>query len=497
MTERAKLEFGVLTGAVLLGVLGDGLLRKLPWGVNFALWMSALLVALVALALWKRDARAGAGKWLLLPGALFSIAFMWRDSPALKLLNVLALLVTFSLILLRAQGGRVRPAGLVDYALGSMLAGLNAAFGLLPLLFGRAEWKNHLGCGRTRHFTAVIRGVLLALPLLLLFGALFVLADAVFEGIVKSALHISFTRLFTHFLVAGFCAWCAGGYLRGTFLGDELNSTRKANSPVVSLGIVEIGIVLGLLDLLFLLFVLVQFRYFFGGASHIHATTGLTYAEYARRGFFELVTVVALVLPLLLIAHWLLVRREPEKEWIFRLLAGFQVLLVFIIMASAFMRMRLYQAEFGLTEQRLYPTSFMVWLAVVFVWFAATVLNGHRERFAFGALLAGYVVIASLQVLNPDALIARINVERAKLGCTFDAHYAASLSADALPVLVAALPMLTPEDRCAVGSRLLKRWSLRDEPDWRSWSWSRAQGWRLMLKAEPSLEMAPCAEQRK
>ena len=71
-----------------------------------------------------------------------------------------------------------------------------------------------------------------------------------------------------------------------------------------------------------------------------------------------------------------------------------QIALLFVIMASAFERMRLYQAEYGLSEQRLYPTAFMGWLAVVFVWFCLTVLRGHRERFAFGAMVAGFLLIA-------------------------------------------------------------------------------------------------------
>jgi hypothetical protein len=496
MTEQAKLELGVLAGAVMLGVLGDGLLRALPWGINIVLWMGALLAALITLAFWKRDALAGTGRWLLIPLTLFSLSFLWRDSPALKLLSLLALIVTLALILLWAQGGSLRAAGLVDYAAGGMIAGLNAACGLALLLFGRAEWKNSLADVRSKRVTAVIRGLLLAIPLLALFGSLFVLADAVFEGLVRSVLHLNFARLLTHLLVGGICAWGAGGYLRGVFLGRERQLMRETRlSSSLSLGIIEISMVLGLLDVLFLTFVLVQFRYFFAGTSQIQATTGLTYAEYARRGFFELIAASALVLPLLLGAHWLFVRRKNGSEGIFRILAGIQIVLVFVIMASAFARMRLYQAEYGLTQQRLYPTAFMAWLAVVFVWFAATVLIGHRERFAFGALLAGYLLIASLQILSPDALIARVNIERGKLGRTFDARYAASLSADALPELVAGLPSLTPEDRCVLRNRLAKRWSSHEQEDWRTWNWSRAKGRRLMLETRAMLDGIHCAEQ--
>jgi hypothetical protein len=261
------------------------------------------------------------------------------------------------------------------------------------------------------------------------------------------------------------------------------------------LGTIEGAVVLGALDLLFLAFVLVQVRYFFGGSSLVQATTGLTYAEYARRGFFELLAVAALVLPLLLLLHWLMAQRGPKSQGVFRVLAGAQILLLFVVMASALERLRLYQIEYGLTEERLYATAFMGWLAAVFLWFAMTVLSGRRERFAFGAMLAGFVLIAVLHALNPDALIARTNLARAKAGRSFDAGYATRLSADAVQELVAALPDLNPQDRCTVASRILKRWALPQPPDWRAWSWSRAKAARVARENEASLKALQCPSQ--
>src|SRR5207244_3576368 len=109
----------------------------------------------------------------------------------------------------------------------------------------------------------------------------------------------------------------------------------------------EIATVIGLLDTLFLAFVLVQFRYFFGGKANIPTGRGIEYAEYARHGFFELVWVSVLVLPLLLGAHWLLRKENPQHERIFRVLAGIKIALLSIIMVSAMQRMRLYQSECG------------------------------------------------------------------------------------------------------------------------------------------------------
>jgi hypothetical protein len=380
---------------------------------------------------------------------------------------------------------------------GSVIAGLNAAFGLFPLLLGKAEWKKLFGDRGPKRALAVARGLLFFFPLLLLFGGLFMAADAVFKELVQSALRVNLRLLFTHFFVAVFCAWLAGGYLRGVLFGDEWAKVAEPRLPALSLGIIETSVVLGLLDLLFLFFVLVQFRYFFGGAALVQVTTGLTYAEYARRGFFELVAVAALSLPLLLMAHWLLREESPKAQYLFRGLAGAQILLLFVIMISAFQRMRLYQAEYGLSEQRLYPTAFMGWLALVFVWFALTVLRGRREQFWFGAMIAGFVLIGALHVLDPDALIARTNIARAKAGRRFDARYATSLSADAVPELVAGLADLSPQDRCKVAARLVGRWQPPADRDWRAWNRSRTEAWSAVGANEASLRALSCADQKK
>jgi hypothetical protein len=492
MSDRTRLGVRILLSGLMLGVLGDALLREFPWGLNFFLWAAALAALVYELSSWRPESLSGNGRWLLLPLFVFAACFLWRDSVALKLLNILALLVAFSLILLRAQGGRVKVAGLMEYALGGLIAGINAAFAPFYLLLGDIQWKEVQSDRLSRRSFAVGRGILLSLPVLLIFGALLMAADAVFNVIVTDVLRIDFQTLFMHVFVTGFCAWIVAGYLRGMLMGKDRDLAARQAPPHPTLGIIEIGTVLALLDLLFLAFVVVQFRYFFGGADLVRATTGLSYAEYARKGFFELLTVSALSLPLLLFAHWLLRKDDPRAERTFRMLAGAQLVLLTVIMVSALQRMRLYQREYGLTEQRLYPTAFMAWLAVVFVWFALTVLRGHRERFAFGAMVAGFVLVATLQVLNPDALIVRVNAARAAEGRRFDAQYATRLSADAVPDLLAVLPHLSPADRCIAAGDLLSKWSPAGETDWRTWSYSRARAFRLVGQNSASLQQMAC-----
>ena len=70
--------------------------------------------------------------------------------------------------------------------------------------------------------------------------------------------------------------------------------------PGFTLGTVEVGVILGLINLLFLSFVIFQLPYLFGGMELVQNTPDFKLAEYARRGFGELVAVAALVLPMLL-----------------------------------------------------------------------------------------------------------------------------------------------------------------------------------------------------
>ncbi|MFZ5824106.1 MAG: DUF4173 domain-containing protein, partial [Bacillota bacterium] len=150
------------------------------------------------------------------------------------------------------------------------------------------------------------------------------------------------------------------------------------------------------------------------------------------------------------------------------------VAMLFVIMASALQRMYLYQQEYGLTELRLYTTAFMGWMALLFAWFLVTVLRGQRERFALGALVSGLFVLAVLHLINPDALIVRTNVAHWESSGRFDAAYAASLSPDAHPTLVEALPQLSPVDREQVRADLQLRLE-HHRQDWRSWNWGHSR----------------------
>jgi hypothetical protein len=491
MNDRSKLPAYIFGGGLLLGILGDVLLRAGPWGANLPLWILALVAAVLFLAARYRVEGTPTLPWPAILAVLFAFGFAWRDAPGVKAFNFVAMIACFTIWVLQLEGARARTWSVLDYVRGIANSAAAAAAGALYLTKRDVRLAPAPQSTWLRYGRAAALGLLISFPLLAVFGGLLMAADAVFEQIVTDVFDFDIEEVLSHGVLTAFFAWMVWGFLllmlrvRRPQLG-ELHVERPA------LGAIEVALPLVLINLLFLTFVVVQLRYLFGDASLVEETVGLTYSEYARRGFFELVIVVALVLPLLLAAEWVLAEADEKSKLTFRLLAGVQVLLLFVIMISAVKRMMLYQSVYGLTEQRFYATAFMAWLAIVLAWFAVSVLRGRRGAFATGAVIAGLFVVGAVNVVSPDAFIAELNTTRAFEGEEFDGLYAASLSGDAVPTLVAALPRLNPDDQCVVAARLLDRWNPTSETDWRTWNLGRARAWQAVERSTTQLTEWAC-----
>jgi hypothetical protein len=476
----------LLGAALVLGLVGDALLRSADWGLNLALW----LVTLGALAVFFARQSGGATRaWLVVGALVFAAAVAWRDSRTLQTLDLLALFGLLGLAAYSEDAARFR-LGLLEAAAAAGYAWLLALAGLAPSLVFDVRWRELPNRRRAGPLLVAGRGLLLSIPLLLVFGGLFSSADAGFEALVRRLFDWDLADLLANLWAVLLWAWLAGGWLRQLALPPTGQDQIVGRPRWLGLGIGELGIALGSLDLLFLVFVVLQLPYLFGGAARVQAIADLTYAEYARRGFFELVTVAALALAVLLGADWALRRRGPRDEWLLRALAVTLVALLFVVLASALQRMLLYQAQYGLTELRLYVTACIGWLAVVFLWLVATVLRGRRERFAAGALAAGLAALIALTVLNPDDLIARVNLARTQVGAAQppDVAYLTSLSADAVPALVGGLPGLPPGERRQAATTLLQNWSPAAMSDWRSLNLGRLQARQAIEAHRAELE---------
>jgi hypothetical protein len=376
--------------------------------------------------------------------------------------------------------GSTRP---IDHVLALALVPARAAAGVVPLVVDLQPPPD----SSRRRVGGLVRGVLLAAPLLLVFGALFASADAGFNRYLVGVATFWSEDGLTHVLfVLGF-GWIAAGLLSGVRakqLPDPLSGLARPR-----LGTEETGVVLGLLALLFLTFVGFQLSYLFGGREVIESTSGLTVADYARRGFFELVVVGLGTVAVLLIGDAVTTSRR-----LFRSLAVVLIVCVLVIFISAVQRLMLYTSEFGLTVDRITAAVVMAWVAAVLVLFAATVLRERPARFSSAALVAGIVTAFVMVIMNPAHMAARSNLDRAVAGVReADVGFLTGLGGDAVPAILERIDELPPQARCALGTDLLARWTpgaegAQVDRDWRTWNAGRAAARAAVESSRARLE---------
>jgi hypothetical protein len=488
MSARTELRRPALLWAVALGVLAD-LLVRVPGrpGLNVALWALTGVAGLVVLARRRADP-VSRETWWLVGGALgFAGALVLRDAEALAVFSLFAAVALLLLAAGRTTAAWAPRARVSDIGFAALRVAVLCAAG--PLGWGRGARHPAAGAGGWwRRVRTVVRGTVLALPALLLLAALLMSADSVFEQLIRDTFRFDYELLVEHLFFAAVVAWLTAGFLRAFLVGDEVVMGRL-RVPRPALSAAEVSVALWILNLLFIGFMAVQLRYLFGGADLVEVTVGLSYAKYARRGFFELVAAAALVVPLLLLADWAAAPETPRARVVLRATALVLVVLLVGVIASAAYRMRLYQDAYGLTESRLYVSVIIVWLTAVLGWLVFTVLRGRREHFAFGGIIGGLACIAALHALNPHALIVRVNIDRASAGAEYDGAYLQALSADAVPTLVARLDRLPEAERCRVASMLEERWRGERPGGWRAWNLS---DWRARRLVAPLTGAVPC-----
>ncbi len=449
-----------------------------PAGVGLVIGL-LMPVGLLAAAPLLGSRRPGAAGSALLGAASFFVLMLGvRAAPVLAAVNVAAAAGAISLAAWLHPDRGLRGLALSDYLriwLAAPLWILLVQPGLFAAHDGATWWQARRSAGvRARR---VLAGLALAVIPLLIFGALLASADAVFAGFLDDLFGFPLDgTLIPAALLVLFFAWAATGLTRYARRRPPLKPIERRAS---FLGRIETLAVLAPLCLLFLAFVVVQFAYLFGGADTIAATGGLTRAEYARAGFFQLVAVATLVLALLLGIDW--AHRPPEQRpgRAVTALSASLIGLTGVMVASALKRMILYVDAFGLTQLRFYTSAFMALVAGLLALYFFTALRGHRRAFATGALLAAGLAVAGLNLANPDAVIAAVNLDRRlAAGIELDTAYlVSSLSEDATPTIVGRLEPAA--SRCEPWAQSLAGQLRLEGVDpaggWRSWHWARGR----------------------
>lgn len=493
----------ILGHALLLGVAADVLMRDGVPGVAIPLWIGLAAIALTSLT-WRdrRDLSAETAGWLL-TAVLFACGLAWRDSGMLQGLDMIAAIgaLAMTAIALGNRGAALLSEQFRNTVWAAAALVRQVAVGFAPLVV-----TEFLATGERKQTTSrllpILRAALIAGLLLVVFGSLLRGADPIFASLLDLP-EFDAGRFVSHGLVIGVYWWVASGWAVGA-LGTRLRARGAPSSFPFELSALDITTALGTLNVLFAAFVLAQLGWLFGGETFLHERTGLTAAQYARQGFFEMVWVVLLVTPLL-VATRALLPADCALERRHTLLSLPVIILLTAIILSACMRMRLYVHYYGLTVDRFYPMVFMGWLGFVLAWLAVTVLRGRGRTFIAGVATSGLAVLAALNVMAPDAFVARFNIARAEhatgaAGSGPDLRHMSQLSGEAAALATQAV-LAPPTDavgtapraehdrqQCSAALKLLRRWgptsqaALRSEADgaWRFWNAGERSGLRAV-----------------
>ncbi len=440
----------ILWLALFLGWCTDWLFHAKPLGISWPLFILLILGGLWWIGRSEVVRPVYRNLWLVVPLLFFAAMAMVRANAFLTVMNVLASLAILSYLAYFYAAGRVGSLTMAGALSLPARVGAHSLVWAGPVLADSVD-VTQLGKHGRRSLVPLLRGGLLALPVLFIFTLLLTSADLIFADYVEALFDLDFIDDLFEWLWRGFVILLAGWVLAGGFVYALRQNGRTSDTSLletaleqiarrIPIGFIETTTVLVLVNVLFAAFTAVQFTYLFGGRTYA-ALEDFSYANYARNGFFELVAVAVLSLSLSLSLNWITRRESKRQIRLFNGLSSLMIGFVFVMLISAFQRMRLYEAAFGYTELRLIVYIFMGWLAVLLGWFLLT-LWAAPHRFALGFILAAMGFLLTLNLINPDAFIARQNLDRYLRTNDLDAAYLTTLSDDAAPQLVRALNLV-------------------------------------------------------
>ncbi len=395
-------------------------------GIDNAVMVLAAGLALAALLTDRRVARREAqimAMIAVLPAGFLAV----RTSPWLLTLDLLAVMALVGAAVVTSRSGSMfdtTPMRLLERGLPGVVRatrGLKALQALVPTV----------GSGTRTKAARVVVAALLSLPALAALVALLAAADPVFAAMLVP--DVDAGPLLGHLvlIVLGAVGVVA---LAAAAQGDAI----EPDHPGV-VGPIEVITVLGLAAAVLSLFVLSQMVALTGAGRRLIDSAGLTPAEYARTGFFQLCWAVALVVALLAAVRRL-ARPEVHRQRAVRVVAAVVPVLALGLVVVSLRRMALYDQAFGLTMLRLWVMGAAVWMGAVLVMLALRNAGvGRRSWVTGGAGIAALVLVVAANVANPEAFVTRHNLNRAHAGHPVDLYYLAGLSDDAVPVIAAAL----------------------------------------------------------
>jgi hypothetical protein len=476
LTPRDWLALACALGLALLWIQAFSLDHlaengNLP-GLGAAIFVAAIYAAV--LLYLGREAKWNVWNICLVSGVgLLTLACFIYGDRYVRLINFLLILCGSAPAFFSLSGSAGNPLRKIRVLPETIGLTFRALFGNWDKPFRAAAG---LGGGEKKTFFGILVGLLTGLPLLALVIYLLSEADAVFGGLFGALadwlVHIDAPRALWH--IARAVLYTLAFFSALYFLRHTPERKAKSRAEPSAPPAAPFATVLCLLNAVYLVFVVIQFAFLFGGAETAAMKGG--FAEYARSGFFQLVAVSAINLAAALVtAVW------GGGKALLRALSFLLLALTCVILFSAFWRMQLYISVYGMSLLRAMTLWAMAFIAVCLALAAVKVRRPAFRFWPFFAAvgLAGWIVF---NFVNIDARIADYNVDAYLNGrlAEVDILYLSSLSPDVLPALERLQAEVDGDytgicDKFSLNSEIEKTKSASMEISWRDWCWSYAR----------------------
>ncbi len=425
--------------SLFLGALFDVLFYDKLIGLNFfifAIFVMSFFILLNELLLKKEF-----NLWALLsiPALILSFEIFIYDNSYVKRLVPLIVLGLFLIVSQTVFSKRFKTNGfLLNYlaaAISDIIVSLVTIFSnlfFLPKDLFASQKKDSL-------LAKIMIGLLISVPIVIVLLVLLSSADMIFKSYVDNVFANFSNDFFIHFLLVGFVAMffysLAKFYLKDKKpIDDGPNTTqiyKRYFDPVIT------SVILVSINFVFLIFISIQFKYLFYGLNELLAN-GISYAEYAHKGFGELIF-VSIAIFILLVWFYYYTNFKSKAQLVFsRIFNTILIIQTVIIGISAFKRLNIYETAYGFTHLRIYVQLFIIWLALVFLILLINILVDKFSIFRSVIIVSSIVFFVLVFAINIDGYIATKNIDRyLNDGKELDVYYMINdLSYDAIPQMI-------------------------------------------------------------
>lgn len=480
--RNKKKEWMFLFVCLLLGILAEVSFLHGEIGVAYIIFIAAFYTVLFIRFRFSFDHRR-IGLLMMVGIWVLAASYLIYDSTLFYYLNIVAIpaVVLFHIVLITSPGSlNWSKLSFVKLVTSKLLDALKFLTDYLSYIIKKITRSRKRGNNGT--IQQVMIGIVLAVPLLFVVIQLLMSADEAFRQFVqrmfyfpteRNIVEIGFRIAFI--LIATLFFFCVFKVLEKK-TKREINqsvSVRDFPAPMAAT-------VLILLNAVYLLFIAVQFQYFFHDGLH----EGFTYAGYARRGFFELI-LVTLINWIVLLGFLKRVKDEGLRtKRLLQILYSLLIVTSGILLLSSWNRLTLYEEMYGFTMDRLLAHSFMAFLIVIFAYTLIRVWLENLPILHF-YLISAFVFYTLLNAVNLEEIIVENNLERYETTGKIDIHYLNLLGAEGTKGLIA---LYEQDPDCPELKLLLidKKERLIDmnNDSWQSFNFARKKAEKLLMELE-------------